>query len=206
VLLTDSNATLDALRTVLGKGSSVIHIAAHGQLDRVAPAMSSIILSGSDRLTLAGLADLELNADLAILSACDSGRGAATMGGELIGLSRALLLAGVRRCLVSLWPVNDITACVLMEAFHRHVHRAPPAEALFNAQQEIRVLTEQELLQRYADFGGEVTTEATARRRGRLRRGLQLDAEFSEDVLSDDPQGLDGKLPLVWAPFVLVGC
>lgn len=58
--------------------------------------------NGNGLLTAAEILDLKLNAELVVLSACDTGRGKIT-GDGVIGLSRALISAGVPSVLVSLW-------------------------------------------------------------------------------------------------------
>ena len=77
----------------------LVHLAAHGRLDPVA-------LRLVDRPRRPGRADgldlvgLRIDAELAVLSACDSGRGAASLGGDVVGLARGLIAAGVRRSVV----------------------------------------------------------------------------------------------------------
>ena len=61
-------------------------------------------MAGRDELTVAELLGVGLDTDLAVLSACDSGRGDITATGDVVGLARGLLAAGVRRVVVSLWP------------------------------------------------------------------------------------------------------
>jgi CHAT domain-containing protein len=68
-------------------------------------------------MSVGDLVGIDLDADLVVLSACDTGRGAATLGGDVIGLVRALLAAGARYLVVSLWPVNDEAGCLVMARF-----------------------------------------------------------------------------------------
>jgi len=84
------------VRAALAARSPVVHLATHGLLDEDAPYLSSLALSGGDELTVAELLGLGLDADVAILSACDSGRGEVTLGGDVVGLARGLLAAGAR--------------------------------------------------------------------------------------------------------------
>ena len=69
--------------------------------------------------------------ELAVLSACETGLGAADAIEALRGLPSALRVAGVRRSLVTLWPVDDRGTANFMVRFHEHVARGTPyAEAL----------------------------------------------------------------------------
>ncbi|MEB3826003.1 CHAT domain-containing protein, partial [Phormidium sp. CCY1219] len=62
--------------------------------------------------------DMELNADLVVLSACETGRGKIT-GDGVIGLSRSLMSAGTASVLVSLWKVPDNATYLLMREFYQ---------------------------------------------------------------------------------------
>ena len=208
-------ATEDALRPLL-VGRAVVHLAAHGHLDDVAPSMSSIILAGRDELTVSDLIGLRIDAGLAVLSACDTGRGVATLGGDVVGLGRGLLAAGIERSIVSLWPVDDIVACVTMSLFYGHLERViAPARALALAQRDVRNMTGDEIAACYRNLGCEdgATTPTRRRSGGSMHllrpRGIPLHPAFEEDddEMEDDclVQNLDGSLERVWAPFVLVG-
>lgn len=104
----------------------IIHLASHGLLESdnvfTQSYLSSIALAPSDDdngfLTVREVMDMRLNANLAVLSACDSGRGKIT-GDGVVGLSRGYLTAGVPSVVVSLWPVSDAATAELMVAFYR---------------------------------------------------------------------------------------
>lgn len=189
----------------------LVHLAAHGRLDPVAPSDSSIVLAGRDELTVSDLIGLKIDADLAVLSACDSGRGAASLGGDVVGLARGLIAAGARRSVVSLWPVDDAPACVTMSLFHeRLVEGTPPAEALHDAQNDLRAMSSSHISEHYAELGGAIDTSGVGRRRGAPPRDeppeLPDDPEFVDNLDdSEPPDGLAGELPRVWAPFVVIG-
>ena len=68
-------------------------------------------------LTAAEILDLNLNAELVVLSACDTGRGQIT-GDGVIGLSRSFMAAGVSSLMVSLWAVPDAPTATLMTEFY----------------------------------------------------------------------------------------
>jgi CHAT domain-containing protein len=189
----------------------LVHLAAHGRLDPIAPSDSSIVLAGRDELTVSDLVGLRIDAELAVLSACDSGRGAASLGGDVVGLARGLIAAGVRRSVVSLWPVDDAPACVTMSLFHeRLVDGRSVAEALQSAQNDLRAMSGSEIAARYVDLGGEADAGASSRRRGAPSADepseLPDDPEFVDNLDDSDPvESLSGELARVWAPFVVIG-
>jgi CHAT domain-containing protein len=73
------------------RNARIAHLATHGLLREQAPYSAELALAGDDSLTVPDLMGLDTTLDLAVLSACDSGRGRATAAGDLIGLTRALL-------------------------------------------------------------------------------------------------------------------
>lgn len=86
--------------------ADLIHVACHGFFSDQRPLASGLRLA--DRwLTLRDVYQLRLEARLVTLSGCDTGRGSVGAGDELIGLARAVLAAGSRSLLVSLWRVDD---------------------------------------------------------------------------------------------------
>jgi CHAT domain-containing protein len=77
--------------------------------------------------------DMKINADLVVLSACDTGRGRIT-GDGVIGLSRSLISAGVPSVMVSLWAVDDGSTAFLMTEFYQNLQQGlDKATALRNA-------------------------------------------------------------------------
>ena len=121
-----------------GSQARFVHLAAHGHFRHDHPMFSSIQL-GSGRLSLFDLYNLELDAELAVLSGCGTGLSEIRRGDELVGLTRGLLYAGARAVAVSLWDVNDGTTTELMELFYSRLSRgAEPAGALKDAMLELR--------------------------------------------------------------------
>lgn len=132
----------------LPQGTRIVHFATHGILDQRFPLNSSVVLSAQEQLEN-GEANgflqaweifehIRLDADLVVLSACESGLGK-DMGGEgLIGLTRAFQYAGARSVLASLWKISDRTTAELMVRFYRHLKEGKPKdEALRAAQMEL---------------------------------------------------------------------
>jgi CHAT domain-containing protein/Flp pilus assembly protein TadD len=117
--------------------ASIIHLATHGLLDDVRGLGSAIALapSGSDDglLTAEEIFDMKLQANLVVLSACNTGEGRIT-GDGVIGLSRALISAGVPSVIVSLWAVPDAPTSELMQSFYQNLENNPDkAQALRQA-------------------------------------------------------------------------
>ncbi len=121
-------ATERALRALSDNGQlrafRVIHFATHGliagDLDGLAePALvlslpSEVSVDDDGLLTASEVSTLDLNADWAILSACNTAAGATASAEPLSGLARAFLYAGARSLLVSQWSVNSDAAVELI--------------------------------------------------------------------------------------------
>ncbi|NEQ25661.1 MAG: CHAT domain-containing protein, partial [Microcoleus sp. SIO2G3] len=117
----------------------IIHLATHGLLDgfEAEATPGAIALAPSENsdgfLNASEILNLNLKADLVVLSACDTGRGRIT-GDGVIGLSRSLLLAGASSVVVSLWAVPDDATAALMVEFYRQREQQPnKAQALRQA-------------------------------------------------------------------------
>ncbi len=122
----------------------VLHFAAHGVLDDVNPLYSRLMLAtGSDSedgfLEAREIMKLDLHADLAVLSACQTARGQVGSGEGLIGMSWALFIAGTSTTVASQWKVDSASTAQLMIDFHRNLEsergpsQASAAEALRRA-------------------------------------------------------------------------
>lgn len=125
----------------------LIHFATHGVIDTRYPDLSGLALSGFDadgapKSGLLGLPDiysLDLNADLVVLSACETALGRDIRGEGLLGLTQGFLYAGAKGVVASLWPVADRATAELMRRFYDHMLRdgLRPADALRRAQLSI---------------------------------------------------------------------
>lgn len=102
-----------------------IHLATHNVTNDKQPMYSKIILSQSNTGDEDGLLqtyeiyNLRLNADLVVLSGCNTGLGRLNRGEGLIGMTRAFLYAGSHSVVVSLWPVHDESTAILMNNFYK---------------------------------------------------------------------------------------
>lgn len=117
----------------------MIHLATHGLLEDVQGlgVPGAIALAPTAKadglLTSQEILDLRLQAELVVLSACDTGQGRIT-GDGVIGLSRSLISAGVPSVVVSLWKVPDEPTAALMTEFYQQLQRSPDkAQALRQA-------------------------------------------------------------------------
>jgi CHAT domain-containing protein len=110
--------------------------------------MNGLVLAGANRSDVPGrgiitgeaLVDLDLSGlELAVLSACESGLGAAAGGEGTFGLQRAFHLAGTRDVIATLWKVPDRPTAALMALFYQNLwdKQMLPVEALRQAQLEI---------------------------------------------------------------------
>lgn len=123
-----------------------IHLASHAFVNDAAPMLSSILLAmpnkGSSEdgyLTARELYGMELNADMVVLSACNTARGAQRTGEGLLGLTWALQAAGVPRLTVSQWSVDDAATAQLMTTFYRELKQGQPFDtAMQRAEQRVR--------------------------------------------------------------------
>jgi CHAT domain-containing protein/tetratricopeptide (TPR) repeat protein len=103
----------------------ILHLATHGILDNANPMYSNVLLSPGDTGKEDGLLEareimqLDLNASLAVLSACETGRGRVSAGEGVIGLSWAFFVAGTSSTLVSQWKVESASTARLMVGFYR---------------------------------------------------------------------------------------
>jgi len=124
--------------------AQIIHLATHGLLNygqpqafgvQDIPGAVALAPSESDDglLTSAEILEMNLKAELVVLSACDTGRGEIT-GDGVIGLSRSFFAAGVPSVVVSLWAVPDTSTAELMTEFYRQLQQnSDKAQALRQA-------------------------------------------------------------------------
>ena len=117
----------------------IIHLATHSLVNEALPLFSSIALSkenGEDGfLEAREIIQMELNAQLVILSACKTAFGKQIAGEGMLGLTRAFFTAGIPSVVASLWQVEDNATKVLMVEFHKRLKEGKsPDLALRGAQ------------------------------------------------------------------------
>jgi CHAT domain-containing protein/Tfp pilus assembly protein PilF len=126
----------------------ILHLATHSVLNNTSPMYSQVVLSQAKSsgkedgfLEAWEIAQLNLDTDLVVLSACETARGRLSAGEGMIGLTWAFFVAGSSATLVSQWKVDEASTSELMLEFHRHLQNArynspkpaSKAEALRNA-------------------------------------------------------------------------
>ncbi|MEC4807192.1 MAG: CHAT domain-containing protein, partial [Jaaginema sp. PMC 1080.18] len=122
----------------------IVHLATHGLLNEQNPELSGLVLSLFEEtgeaengfLRLHDIFNLNLPAELVVLSACETGLGENVRGEGLVGLTRGFMYAGAKRVVVSLWKVNDVQTSVLMTQFYERMlqEEQNPVAALRAAQ------------------------------------------------------------------------
>jgi CHAT domain-containing protein len=130
-------------------GGGMVHLATHGVMNQRNPMFSRLELArgggGSDddgRLEVHELLALRIEAPLVFLSGCETGVGAAwstqfARGEDYATLGQAMLYAGARTVVATLWQIGDEGAAVFAERFYVKLRSAGPAEALAEAQREL---------------------------------------------------------------------
>jgi CHAT domain-containing protein/tetratricopeptide (TPR) repeat protein len=117
--LLEEQATLAEIRA-LAPTQAILHLATHGEF-RPDNALFSGLALADGRLTTLDLFNMRLQASLVTLSACQTGQSVLGGGDELLGLMRALFYAGASSLLLSLWPVEDRQAAVLMQHVYQQL-------------------------------------------------------------------------------------
>jgi len=141
---TDFRASRTTALSAAVTGARVVHFATHGWLDNEHPDLTGLLLSLVDErgvprdglLSLDDIYNLHLDAELVVLSACQTALGKDIRGEGLIGLTRGFMYAGAPRVVASLWKVGDSATAELMSRFYRNMlnARMRPAAALRAAQ------------------------------------------------------------------------
>jgi hypothetical protein len=222
-LLLGSDASEQRLDQLAAAGKlkdyRLLHFATHGALDSETPARSALLLATdrlpdaekqaregkkvyTGRLTVGTVLGWQLDADLVTLSACETGLGRQAGGEGMLGFVQALVQAGARSVLVSLWPVDDAATALLMTRFYENLLgrreglKVPlgKAEALREAKQWLRSLPRPQ-------------AEALA---AQLSKG-ELRLTVSPLKPAAAPAAAEGKgehpyaHPYYWSAFVLLG-
>jgi len=120
----NESATVDNFKTN-ASDFTIIHLALHGLVDEKNP-MKSELLFHSDagqpgELRASEIYDLSLNANLAVLSACNTATGSINAGEGILSLSRAFAFAGVPNLVASLWRADDHASSEIMISFYEQM-------------------------------------------------------------------------------------
>ena len=171
-------------------GYDYLHFATHGVLGGEIPGINepSLVLAFEQGengfLTASEVSRLELDAELAVLSACNTGSGRYFRGEGLMGIGRAFMVAGSKQVLVSLWPVDSFATQALMESFYDRLARGESSSvALMEAQRE--------LMQKDRLGGGD-------------QRGLKISSSSSGSGRREEGAFSGYRNPYFWSPFILI--
>ena len=126
-ILIGANASKDVFRSDAAK-YKIIHFATHGILDDNSPMYSRLVMArdlndptDDGLLEAREIMQLNLHADLVVLSACQTARGRFGAGEGMIGMSWAFFVAGVPTMVASQWKVDSASTAALMIDFHKRL-------------------------------------------------------------------------------------
>jgi tetratricopeptide (TPR) repeat protein len=214
-VLLDQEASAARLQELAAAGElqkyRYLHFATHGEVDPGVAFNSALILAPDTRVTAAGppqepdnhsrltaaqMLKWKVNADLVVLSACESGLGRQAGGEGFLGFAQALFYAGARSVVLSLWKVDDTATALLMTRFYQNLlgkrdgldRPLPKAEALQEAKTWLRGLSRAEARRLAQGLPGA----------GRLKTAAVPERGASS---SDRPYAH----PYFWAAFILIG-
>jgi len=127
VAILESDATRENVLT-LASSARFLHIATHGHFQRDNPMFSYLRLADC-RLNFYNLLELNLDAELVTLSACQTGTNAVMPGDELHGLMCGFLCAGAPSMVTSLWSASDQATADLMTRLYKNLHQGDSKRA-----------------------------------------------------------------------------
>lgn len=191
-ILLGSKAAESAVKADSLTSYSHLHFATHGVIGGEVPDLNepALVLSyetGQDGfLTASEVARLKLDADLTVLSACNTGNGKYFKGEGLMGIGRAFMVAGSKQVVVSLWPVESMATMDLMISFYQDLQKSGnPVAALATAKNKIR------------------KTKAPQSTLGE-DRGLKIKKNGLRPEGEDDPRFHGRANPFYWSPFIVI--
>jgi len=118
------------------EGAKIIHIASHACPDEENHQLSRIHFK-DDFLTNYDISAMNIDADIAVLSACETGTGKILDGEGAMTIAKAFFQAGVHTNIVSLWKVDDCSTAELMSYFYKHLKQGEDSDvALQNAKKD----------------------------------------------------------------------
>jgi CHAT domain-containing protein len=206
------------------KAFRYLHFAAHGESDPVRAYRTALILApdpdgSADPLALEGDGTItaeqiartwELDADLVVLSACESGLGRAAGGEGYLGFAQPLFAKGARSLVLSQWKVDDDATALLMTRFYRNLLGARTglksplgkAEALAEAKAWLRGAGPEEVGAAIAALprGATVRRELVA-----PKPAARPDETAHREGVAHGPAARPYEDPRYWAGFILIG-
>jgi len=126
-LLLNTDATETAFKALPLENFRIVHLAVHSVANTEFPDRAALVLGTSPAspddgiLQIREIRDLPLQADLVVLSACETGSGRLLGEEGIASLERAFLLAGAKAVVASLWTADDLYTIALMRRFYQHL-------------------------------------------------------------------------------------
>lgn len=200
LLLLGSDATEKAVVENIAD-YSIILFATHGVLSENSPMSSSILLANGESLALHELMGLNINADLVVLSACDTALGEIKGGDDVIGLSRGLFAAGAKSSIVSLWQIEDLSTSLMMIDFFKNISLDNSfSKNLNHAQKIIKNLKKKEAKELFENLGNTLENIKIANKLKVVEsvRGSSLRKSIQKEKSNYDH-------PYYWASFQYLG-
>ncbi len=180
--LMGTDATESAVKHMDLLGYDVLHFATHGVLGQALPGVyePALVMAADESeadgyLSLTEVAQLELDSDLTVLSACDTGRGEYVRGEGVMGLGRGFMAAGSRSVLVSLWPIASEATVQFMEVFYGGL------------------------------AAGQTKADALRQAQMAIRSAPRATASGDRGLVAKKPDDGSFADPYYWAPFILIG-
>ena len=121
---------------------NILHFATHGDIQDGNPMFSGIAFSAEGEgeagkedgmLHTLELFDMDLQAELAVLSACNTGKGVIQRGEGVMSLARGFMYAGCPSIVMSLWSVDDAASASIMDEFYRQLSKGKSKDAALRA-------------------------------------------------------------------------
>ena len=157
-------ATLENFKEEAAR-ASIIHLATHTTMDNLNPKYNKLHFAKdtlNSELTTSDIYALSLDAELAVLSACNTGYGKFEKGEGTMNMARAFKYAGVESTIMSLWKVPDKQTTTIMVSFYRHLKMGlPKNEALQKAKLDYLASTDDNLLKHPYYWAGFVVSGNT---------------------------------------------
>ncbi len=190
--------TCEAVQAALSQSHDIFHFTGHGAYNSLNPAKSCLFLSGTEKLTLLDIKDLDLSSyRLVCLAACETAvTGNQTITDEYVGLVSAFLKAGVTYVVSTLWTVESAATMLFMRQFYQNLQaKQLPPTALKNAQTWLKSATHEDLINSIQDAITQLSEQ----------KALQLALEDEQLRISKLEENQPYSHPYYWAAFTISG-
>jgi CHAT domain-containing protein len=207
----DADFTAARLRSALGEGAQLLHIASHFKFVAGDAAASYLLLGDGNRLSLTELAGPQYRFDrteLVTLSACATGlSGDDRFFQEIDGLAALLMGQGAPSVLASLWEVDDASTATLMASLYRLREQGRLSRAVALQQAQLAMIRSAAAASAAAPPSPLASPPPKAPASGVTRTGQRerLPGEAGPQERIGEGTALGLGHPFYWAPFVLMG-